>query len=259
MVHAGVFHADDLFCVAMAKRINPDIEVERVFRVPDVADDVIICDIGGGRYDHHQMDAETRENGEKYAACTLFFRDFWNLLFPNERTAKSFESTYLVPVERTDNGLGHNPLSSFLSSFNPNWDETETSDEKFQQALEATLTVLNTAIRSAEADAKAEAAVSEAVTAAQDGVVVLPQFMPWKSVVCKNEEAKFVVFPSNRGGFNLQAVPPVASSMDFRIKIPAETAEADGCTFVHPAGFMATFESEDQAIEAGKELVNKEG
>lgn len=93
-------------------------------------------------------------------------------------------------------------------------------------------------------------------------VIELPSplaYESWKSVVCKNEEAKFVVFPSNRGGFNLQAVPPVASSMDFRIKIPAETAEADGCTFVHPAGFMATFESEQKAIEAGKELVNKEG
>ena len=77
MVHGGLFHTDDVMCVAMAHIINPSIKIERVFEVPEnITDDCIVCDIGGGRYDHHQPDTEIRETGYKYAACGLFFRDF---------------------------------------------------------------------------------------------------------------------------------------------------------------------------------------
>lgn len=260
IVHAGIFHADDLFCVAMARRINPDIRVERTNMVPDLEhlDGTIVCDVGGGLYDHHQPDAETRKDGNKFAACGLFFRDFWHLLFPNEGSAKAFERDYIIPIELADNGVVRNPLSTMLASFNPNWDEAATSDEKFEAALAVVETLLDNAIDSAEAAVKAENTVKQALADVEEGVIILPKFMPWKGLICKDDTARFVVFPSLRGGFNLQAVPPKASSMECRIKIPAELKGNDGCTFVHPAGFMAAFTSLEEAVAAGKALVNTE-
>ena len=61
IVHGGVFHADDVFCVALARIINPDCEVDRVFKIPDGVDvnatsGTVVADIGDGIFDHHHGD-----------------------------------------------------------------------------------------------------------------------------------------------------------------------------------------------------------
>lgn len=71
--HAGMFHADDVFATALIKMINPSIKICRVFNVPDNAE--FAYDIGGGKYDHHQQDAEVRENGVPYASFGLLWRE----------------------------------------------------------------------------------------------------------------------------------------------------------------------------------------
>ena len=82
-VHNGVFHCDDVMCVAIMKSAFPDIEVQRTNRPPKIyGNDVIVADIGFGKYDHHQPNAELRPDGKKYAACGLVFRDFWQNIFP---------------------------------------------------------------------------------------------------------------------------------------------------------------------------------
>ena len=53
--HGAKFHADDLFSTALLRLINPDIQVERGFDVPENFDG-IVYDIGRGRFDHHQQD-----------------------------------------------------------------------------------------------------------------------------------------------------------------------------------------------------------
>ena len=75
-IHGGIFHSDDVMCVALARIANPQVKFQRVFKAPtEVEEVVIVADIGGGKYDHHQIDAEVRPNGEKYAACGLLLRD----------------------------------------------------------------------------------------------------------------------------------------------------------------------------------------
>ena len=73
--HGAKFHADDLFSTALLRLINPDIQVERGFDVPENFDG-IVYDIGRGRFDHHQQDKEIRENGVPYAAFGLLWREF---------------------------------------------------------------------------------------------------------------------------------------------------------------------------------------
>lgn len=78
--HGAKFHADDLFSTALLRLINPDIQVERGFDVPENFDG-IVYDIGRGRFDHHQQDKEIRENGVPYAAFGLLARVWF--LFPD--------------------------------------------------------------------------------------------------------------------------------------------------------------------------------
>lgn len=70
--HGGKFHADDVFSAALLKILNPEIQIERGFQVPENYDGVVF-DIGGGEFDHHQADARVRENGVKYAAFGLLW------------------------------------------------------------------------------------------------------------------------------------------------------------------------------------------
>ena len=263
MVHGGLFHADDVLCVAMARTIKPSIKIERVFKVPEnITDDCIVCDIGGGRYDHHQADAEIRETGYKYAACGLFFRDFWKDLFPTEKSAEKFLWDFIIPIEQTDNGEApKNPLSKFISSFNPTWNDSADADTAFMEAVSVMETLVKKQIKSANAEKSAEDGVREAYERCHEsGVVILPQFMPWQNVICQTDDVKFVIYPSNRGGYNLQAVPIELGRRGLRIQIPTDLPEIypGECTFVHQAGFLASFESAECALYAARKLIKEE-
>ena len=89
--------------------------------------------------------------------------------------------------------------------------------------------------------------------------------MPWKSLVLnsENEKAKeilFVVFPSNRGGYNVYTVPKEEGSFENRKSLPKEWAglrdeklqEVTGiktARFCHNACFICTAETKEDAMK----------
>lgn len=255
LVHAGTFHADDVMCVAIMKCINPDIQVERVFRVPeDIGTDVLVADIGLGKYDHHQSDCELREDGKKHAACGLVFRDFGKGLFPTEESAQAFIDRYIVPIEDADNGEAPNPLSSTIGAFNPCWDEPQDGTG-FDDAVEFCIGVLKRSIHRAEANHRAEVEVSEAVSNSSDGVVILDKYLPTPNFI--GTGAKLIVCPSNRGGWQLLTVKVEKDSFIDVISLPEYWLESkpEGCTFVHQARFIASFDTKEAAVKAAKSVL----
>lgn len=94
----------------------------------------------------------------------------------------------------------------------------------------------------------------------KSGVVILPEFMPWQNIICQTDDVKFVIYPSNRGGYNLQAVPIQLGRRGLRIPIPTDLPEIypGECTFVHQAGFLASFESAECALYAARKLIKEE-
>lgn len=74
-VHNGVFHADDVLCVAMIKNklkelgLSREVEIIRSRNPETLAQADIIMDVGGGKYDHHSSDNPAQENGVLMAAC----------------------------------------------------------------------------------------------------------------------------------------------------------------------------------------------
>lgn len=267
-LHGGVFHADDVLCAAMARALNPNVEIIRSFKVPEGYVDaeaekfgIYVADLGGGRFDHHQADARTRENGEKYAACGLLFEVWGKLLFPHVSGREAFLKSFIIPVERQDNGGQRNPLSEAIKSLNPAWDSEISSDTAFERAVALMQGILeqeqmnDDAAHRAEEEVKADEARSEASRG--DGIVVFSRFRPWQGELTKRDYAKFVVFPSNRGGYNLQVVPSSLTDRTARIPLPKDWLEnkPEGCTFVHPGLFMASFGTEEQAVQAAEGLV----
>ena len=252
-VHSGQFHADDVFCVAMAQLIKPEIQVFRISDKDvekfDAAEDIIVCDIGGGQFDHHQRDAKRRASGEKYAACGLFLETYWELLFPTEDTYRAFEEQIICPVELQDNNGPRcgNPLSIMIGGLNPT--EGGNADEAFLHAVEIAKELILGQIAAAEEKVRKHLEiVAPAMKRCQGtGILDLPQF--GKLDYAHDADFKFALYPSNRGGYNIQQVDE---------SLPAEWLEEkpQGCTFVHAGLFLAAFETKEAALEAVLPLVS---
>ena len=261
ITHSGVFHADDVFSAALLGIINPGIKILRVFKVPDeIQKDTIVFDIGFGAYDHHQKDGEVRGNGIKYAAFGLLWREFGHLLVSRKNVQK-FDDTFVQSLDVTDNGGAMNPLTSSIFSFVPQWDdEDQNMDSAFSEAVEFAKEILEREIHRMHSAEKAEQIVSAALAESDGEIVLLSTFVPWSDVLIPST-AKFVVFPSLRGGYNAQAVLATINGRDQKVPFPEEWAGASsdylqevvpGMSFCHPGRYIVATETAEQAVNACK-------
>ena len=77
ITHSGTMHTDDIFSTAFLNLYLGNIKVFRTTDIPlDINKDVIIYDIGRGKFDHHQEDALKRENGITYCGFGLLWKEF---------------------------------------------------------------------------------------------------------------------------------------------------------------------------------------
>lgn len=266
MVHGGKFHADDVCCVALAKVLKPGVSVIRTTTVPeDVPETTIVCDIGRGEFDHHQTDNEVRENGIPYAAFGKMWRAFGHLLLPDEKSWEKFETTFVQPIDGADNGVASNQFSQLISEFNPSFTESKDPFSAFMEAVEFVIPLMERKIKLIKDAESCRHEVAEAVRAANGGVVVLNRFLPWQEIVVPSAN-KVVVFPSNRGGWNCQAVPVELGSFETKVSLlcsgftPEELCRVEeGMSFVHTAGFLAAFDTKEHAISFATRVCKIEG
>ena len=275
ITHGGVFHADEVFASAMLCAIT-EVRLARVFRVPEDTT-AIVYDIGGGEYDHHQKGGNgAREDGTPYASAGLIWKDFGKDVVktygvPEEDlqdVVDSVDRSLIKWIDAADNGYGEvagASISSAVSSFNPCWDEEASADEKFLLAVEFAAGILEREIRSAASAAKAKSLVKEAIESAEGHTMVLDRFMPWQEPLFDadaEENIWYVVFPSIRGGYNVQCVPDAPGSFGQRHPLPVEwkgNASATGiedCTFVHNAGFIASCGTLEGALAFAKKAAS---
>lgn len=259
ITHSGIFHADDVFSTALLKLLNPEIRITRVPFINFCVDEnTIVFDIGKGKFDHHQIEGEVRENGVKYAAFGLLWREFGGLLLSPENVQK-FEEMFVEDIDRADNGQGFNLLTGVISSFVPTWDdEDQNIDAAFWRAVKMAKQILVQEIKTLKSAEKAKGKVAMALEKSEGDIVVLDKFMPWQDVLPQST-ATFVIFPSVRGGFNAQAIPTAAGNMDQKVPFPERWAgasvdalesEVPGLTFCHPARFIIGTRTKKAAIEA---------
>lgn len=268
--HGGTFHADDVFSVALLRALDHEVTVTRVFKVSDVMIEeaangsAMIIDIGGqyvpskGMFDHHQANAPYRANGGKFAS----FGQLVNVL-GHEGDMETFwfraVDELAAQVDATDNGedVGcHCAFSLAVNAMNPAWDEDGSPaamDAAFSKAVDWAEALLRRIISREDSACRAEHLVRKAPV--EGGVKILPQYAPWQDFIAGDKGVKAVVWPSNRGGFNCQINPTAPGSFDRVGDFSNVAAGTNGCTFVHAAGFLAAFETEEAAIAAGKAVV----
>lgn len=250
--HAGVFHADDVFSTAFLQILNPDFTVERGFRVPDNFDG-IVYDVGGGDFDHHSEPRETRPNGVPYAAFGKLFRVFGALTGLEQNELTRFDEQFIAPLDASDNGGEPSQLAQTISAFNPLWDKAEDQDEMFWKAVAMAKLMLE---REFERYRSHQNAMSVArAVANQDGkIAVLDAYAPVIMDLIDTDKV-FLVYPSNRGGWNAQVVPVAENDRTAKVPFPHEwwgrqDTLPDGATFCHASGFLLATNTKEQAVNA---------
>lgn len=258
--HGGVFHADDVFSAAFLKLLNPEIIIERGYKVPENYAGIVF-DIGFGQYDHHQENNECRDNGVPYASLGKIWKAFAAELC-SDYVINAVERELIEPIDAADNGIKENLLSTAIAALNPAWDSDEDSDSCFFSAVELAKEILSKMIRGFQSEERAFHIVEEAVKKAKNGIVILPVYCPWKNYVEDIPEIKFIIYPSQRGGYNIQTVPDKNNPFSGRVLFPEEWLgnpnEALGMTFCHPGNFLACTKTLPQAITVAEIAIRKQ-
>ena len=279
VTHAGIFHADEVMATVILARVLDKVIVYRTFKVPDnLQKGVVVYDIGYGEFDHHNRGGNgVRENGVPYSSVGLIWKKFGRQVVNetcNPEFVWSFIDRNLIQgIDAIDNGVMprvHYPahamsISNIISQFNPNWDEKLNSDIEFEHACDFADRIFENCLKNAISKAKAQRIVDKAIAEASNGIMNLEKFVPWQEFVFSSElqkakEILFVVFPSNRGGYNCQAVPDRRGGFGQRKPLPEEwkglstenlrkVTGVETAIFCHSAGFMCSAETREDAIK----------
>lgn len=271
VVHDGIFHAHDVFVVAlfMAQYGEDNVRYIRTRNKESLAylfdqPSHVMYDVGmeiNPECDHHNWRG---------------FKDL-DSMFPMELPVarRAYLRIILESIAKIDCGEeATDYVSSYIKAFNPGWNEKDiVEDLAFRSALSFALAVIEhpmsfillksrlTARDTGEA--QAQAVVEKAyITALTEGknYLVLPFFCPWHKALFDMENKhetplSFVVYPDKVNGFRVQAVPTEYDGFTNRIDIEAVAGEA-GCTFVHPSKFIAGFEDIESAITCVERLLS---
>ena len=263
--HAGIFHADELFCTALFRILNPEFKVTRGFK-PDESNADVIYDIGGGEFDHHGEPEFRDGTGIPYASFGKVWRKY-GCLFLKAAGVQRFDRQFVERLDSHDCGASRNQLSEVISSLNPNWDDpTEKPDTQFYIALDFVQGILQRQLVSAQAFEKAESIAND-VKAQATVVGVIEHFAPIIGYLAGNQSnKKFLVYPAIRGGWNAQVIPVAPGSRTPKCPFPKEWwgAPKDNfpddidITFCHNTGFMIAASTKEGAIHACAIALEKE-
>jgi len=266
ITHGGKFHADDVFSTAVLRMLCPGFTVKRVLSVPEDTEGYIVYDIGGGEFDHHGEEIKYRPDGRRYASFGLIWERYGAYLTGSEEIKNSIDEDFIAAMDESDNGGEKEVVSTIISAFNPPWNSSDSSDDAFEEAVDTAVTILTKLIAHEAAAKEADAEVREALEAMENGIVILKRVAPWSKILVETD-ALFVIYPSMRGGYNVQGVPVSKESRELKIAFPekwcglenerlVEASGIEGLKFCHRSGFLLaadTFEAALDAAEKAKE------
>ena len=276
VVHSTIFHADDVFSIAFLRIIRPDLPVYRTCKLSeqmlqDIANGVAVAvDVGASfgvvEYDHHQKDKvageDLREDGTPYCGFGKLWRDIGSVLCPYQKAWTKVDRNLVLPIDKADNGVEPSTLSATIHVFNPAWNSAEDENTAFWRAEAFAEAVLRQYVNNANAEYEAEALVLSSATLENGRVLLLERYLPWQdTVINEMADVLFVVYPSARGGYNIQTVPDAPGSFNGRKGFPerwlGNPAKDLGMTFCHPGNFLAAADTSENAIRIAKIAVEE--
>ena len=284
--HAGTAHGDETLGAVITDKYLEGCGKEMVLcRTSKLPEDLpkysIIFDIGHGAFDHHQKGGNgVRSNGVPYSSAGLLWKAFGSSIVANtpnpQKVWEDIDRQLIQGVDAVDNrslpqlDYPCQPMSfsGVLSTFNPTWDSEEDSDEAFMEAFQFAKIVFENVLNRAIASAKAQGLFEEYLASTSGHIMVMEKYIPWLEYIFspayeKATDVWFVIYPSNRVGYNWQCVPDKFDSSGQRKPVPGnwrglkdnELRAITGistATFCHPGGFIGGAETLEDAIQMAR-------
>lgn len=282
ITHSGTMHADEIFSTAFLDLYLGDIKVHRTTTIPSIiSDNVLVYDIGRGKYDHHQDDAKKRENGITYCAFGLLWQDFGRDFLKRrnieniEEVFAMFDKDFIEAIDADDNGIFPKidapykikTLSDVFKLFNPGYKSGEDENTQFTKAVAFAKTIIEEELLSVNGKVIAKDQVLKKIKTAKNHTLYLEEYMPYEQTLLQEESAAdiyFVVYPSNRGGYGIKTIPISQEDHTKRKEFPESWAGLDsteleevsgikGLRFCHSTRFLVTCDS----LDAVKQVIEK--
>lgn len=272
--HNGCFHADETSVVAFLRIFGFEGIVKRVSAVPSEAAGSLIFDIGGGKFDHHQPDAEIRTFpweqpvGIKYAAFGLIVRESGILDLSGFGRWDEF---FVSRLDAADNGEGPpTDWGSTIKALNPSYYEIDPQIEEaqFELAVGFMKLVIEAEIKKnidfmTAADEMSwynycdEDDSHQGETDTGERYLILDRgVFPWKPFCKGRNKAVAVIAPSNRdlGCYNVL----VNTGYVISSTLYSNKADVPEISFIHDSLFIAVTKDLETAIKICKHWVVNE-
>ncbi len=280
VTHASKFHPDDVFATAFLSLLYPNSIVYRASKIDKEYKDKIIYDIGFGKYDHHQVDALMRNEKIKYSSFGLLWKDFGENYLKGlteyyKEVFSNIDEKLVCQIDGIDNGNFYKleadyyllDLDKIIDLYNFEWDSKEDNDENFIKAVTLAIDIINNLIKREIADAKAFKIVTEKLKVLDSNILYLEEHLPYIDAIFASpisNKVDAVIYPSNRGGYNIKPLTIDKDSKELKVNFPKEwwglhdeeLASISGiktASFIHSTGFVAaTLTLEDAYLLASK-------
>ena len=274
ITHSGTMHADEVFATAFLELYLEDIKLIRVSEVPEKLNkDVLVYDIGRGKFDHHQEDVEIRENGIKYSSIGLLWKEFGkkylkkNNIENIDEVFKAMDKELIEGIDAIDNGIFPEieanykvkTISDIIKVFNPSSFSNQDESTQFLKAESFAKEVFLETLYNVVGKIKSKEIVTNLIEKTEGPILELEEYLPYEEAILTNEKANdllFVIYPSNRGGYAIKTIPKSIEDKTDRLLLPKEWAGLSnkeleevtgikGVMFCHTNRFIATAKTKE--------------
>lgn len=292
VTHNGSFHADDVFAYAILSTVFTNHELIRSRNKEDWGKGDIVFDVGGGEFDHHNVDKIYRDNGIPYASFGLVWKQFGKQYLGQSFDASDLDTVielvdkeFVQAVDALDNGFDLtrqnevklNTLSDIIASFNNlvNASDNETAEDiaksqdiYFIEATKMAKSLLHNKVVGIRNNFRAKETVKRAFDNRTDSrLVVLDEDCPWEEALWEldtKEEVLFVVYPKPDGHY-IQVMRKGKDTFKARKDLPKSWAGLredlgdivgiDDAIFCHPARFLAGAKSKESILKMAQQAL----
>lgn len=288
ITHSGTMHTDEVFATAFLDLYKKDVTLMRVPNIEAsmLTEDVLIYDIGRGKYDHHQEDAKTRENGIKYSSLGLLFKEFGKDYLKQlqvddiDEVFHTIDKELIEGIDAVDNGVFPEvnapfkvkTLDDIIKACNPSFGSSQEENEQFIKAVDLAKIIFQEIVCNIIGKNKAKKIIIEKIKTTTKNYLELEEYLPYEETILKTEEANhilFALYPSNRGGWGIKTIKKSLEDKTDRLSFPKtwagleqeeleKVSKIKGVTFCHSGRFLVTCKTKEAAIEVLEKVLQQE-
>lgn len=287
ITHSGTMHTDEVFATAFLDLLKKDITLIRVpqVEIDKIEKDVLVYDIGRGKYDHHQDDAKTRENGIKYSSFGLLFQEFGKEYLKQlkiediEEVFNTIDKELVEGIDAVDNGVFPEinanfkvkTLDDIIKACNPSFGSNQDENEQFIKAVDIAKIIFQEIIHNIVGKVKAKKIILQKLKVTEKDYLELEEYIPYEETILKNEEGNhilFALYPSNRGGWGIKTIKKSTEDKTDRLSFPENWAGLENkelekitgikdVTFCHSGRFLMTCKTKEAAYKVLEKVLNQ--